>query len=500
MRILLTYTIFTLTLLCGELRAYSQTWINVTTGHEEYMGRWNFPYRTDNFIHFDFDEYNYLKMHRVGESDTVETYIPFSTDFIDSLWFSDELTEYGKDKYRTFAINITTADFDTLTCYYHNPDFPNENGARQDWYSCYVSVDGMGEYPSVSGTARVRGRGNSSWRWYPKKPMKIKFDEKTKVLGMGKAKEWVLLANYRDVTDLMNSFPFIMGKMEGVAFCSPVRYVEVFMNGAYMGLYQLTEQVEQGKNRVDVADEGGLLLSIDTDDADDTWKYHTQADSMCFWSAGYGLPIGIKYPKAGGKELRDSVKEEFLVLEEALKSGDYDRLDEVLDINSFISILQINELVYNADFPNRSMFLSKDVGGKWRFGPTWDYDAGYSFDYNTQYTSCTFFNTCEGLKINPKRHGSYYNDMFQSERFKQEYVDHWNQWEDSLMTRCWGECMKYVDGLCADNDGLTPFDREFMRWPKHDHSGEHYPLEDIEKMRVWLTDRIEWLTKEINKF
>jgi hypothetical protein len=38
---------------------------------------------------------------------------------------------------------------------------------------------------------RIRGRGNATW-YYPKKPYKIKLDDKTDFFGMGNDKDWVL--------------------------------------------------------------------------------------------------------------------------------------------------------------------------------------------------------------------------------------------------------------------------------------------------------------------
>lgn len=44
---------------------------------------------------------------------------------------------------------------------------------------------------------QIKGRGNSTWN-YAKKPYNIKFDEKTSLMGMPKAKKWSMLASYID--------------------------------------------------------------------------------------------------------------------------------------------------------------------------------------------------------------------------------------------------------------------------------------------------------------
>ena len=60
------------------------------------------------------------------------------------------------------------------------------------------------ETDDLRGSMRIRGRGNSTWGM-PKKPVKLKFDTKSEVLGMPAEKDWALLANYADKSLLRNS-------------------------------------------------------------------------------------------------------------------------------------------------------------------------------------------------------------------------------------------------------------------------------------------------------
>jgi hypothetical protein len=50
----------------------------------------------------------------------------------------------------------------------------------------------------------MKGRGNSTWYGVPKKPFRIKLEEKSSLLGMSNDKNWALLANYYDKTLLRN--------------------------------------------------------------------------------------------------------------------------------------------------------------------------------------------------------------------------------------------------------------------------------------------------------
>ena len=58
-----------------------------------------------------------------------------------------------------------------------------------------IETRGVGDV--FESAMKIKGRGNTTWA-LPKKPYKIKFDEKTSLLGEPADKEWVLLANYTD--------------------------------------------------------------------------------------------------------------------------------------------------------------------------------------------------------------------------------------------------------------------------------------------------------------
>ena len=144
----------------------------------------------------------------------------------------------------------------------------------------------------------------------------MKLDEKASILGLAEEKDWVLLANYRDPTHLMNTFVFTAGNELGLPYTNHSRFVEVTLNGEYIGLYQLTEQVEQGKTRVNVADEGGLLISLDKDDGPEL----APNESDNFWSEVYRMPICVKHPEDQSKEQLNAIKAEFALLEQAIKN------------------------------------------------------------------------------------------------------------------------------------------------------------------------------------
>ena len=410
--------------------------------------------------------------------------VPFDLSVIDSLTIAEEPLTEGKDKYQVFQLYLTTNDGSAIT--------------SKDYYTpCHIMLNARDQYANFSANGQVRGRGNSSFLWYDKKPFRLKLNQKHKMLGVSKAKSWVLLANYRDVTDIMNTFVFEMGRWMGLPYTNHTRYVELFLNGEYWGLYQLTEQIQQGGNRVDVSDEGGILISLDADDGPDL----SPSAKDNFWSQVYKLPVCVKYPDEENftTHTLDSVKAVFAELEQAIKNKDYHTVDSLFDISSFIKYMQIQEFVYNVevDAP-RSIFLHRDGDDKWVMGPLWDFDAGYDFDWGDMYKGHGFFSSYKEtvLGSNPyKLNGNYkpsrfFADLFGCKEFVEAYKAQWAAVKDEIVSRNWDECMKYVANL---RQGAI--NREANRWPLSDSRGRTFDFEtELEKMHQWLLRRADYMT------
>ena len=85
---------------------------------------------------------------------------------------------------------------------------------------------------------KVRLRGRASIN-HPKKSYKIKFSSKnTNVLGNTGNKNWALIANYVDASQMRNYFAyFLASQMDGLDFSPKAYYVIVTLNGEDQGLY-----------------------------------------------------------------------------------------------------------------------------------------------------------------------------------------------------------------------------------------------------------------------
>ena len=485
--------------------AYAQEWMEVHYYHDLFDTPWMQPYKVDQVACGDFSEdgkavnLRYVENVENGENGgNCPVMASYYVSNIDSITFSDGTPDSLEthNKYKVFTLSINTEGAVGVH-------------SKEEYVPCYVSLNGRGEYANYSGHGKIRGRGNSTWEWYDKKPYRLKLDVKHKMLGLGKNKDWVLLANFRDPTDLMNAFVFEVADWMGMPYVNNTRFVEVFLDGDYIGLYQLTEQVEQGKTRVDVADEGGILLGIDADDGPSLSPSATDN----FWSPVFSMPICVKYPDDPTEEQVDSIRELMRPLEQAISDGDYDTLDSLMDMRSFMTMALLQEYVENVELcAPRSVFMYKDAGGKWAMGPFWDWDAGYDFDWGYMYKGHKFFGSYKELILGSdpaKRKGMYgstprfFTAMFNNARYNKEFKALWNSVKDSILVRNWQVMERYMEHL---NDG--PYDRDFQRWPITD-TGETsgwnpgVPIvikDEIQKMYNWLEKRTSYLDGVINDY
>ncbi len=393
----------------------------------------------------------------------------------------DPVEETEVDIYKVATVNIVTTN---------NADIVS----KEDYTGCSVEIRSENEKWNFSGTGSVRGRGNSTWLWYPKKPYRIKLDEKASILGLGENKDWVLLADYRDPTHLMNAFVFTIGQKLEMPFTNHIRYVEVTVNDEYVGLYSLTEQVEEGKSRVAIDEDNGYLLSLDADDGPEL----APEESDNFWSSVYHMPVCVKNPDIDSNDQLDQIKAEFASLETAIKNADYSEVEQLLDIPSFIDFMLIQELVYNVEVAApRSMYLHKDVNGKWTMGPLWDFDAGYDFDWGTMTTGHNFFMDHRELVLgtSPLNHtGGYvvpgfFTDLFRSQQFVSEYKTRWLAIEDQIMSDYWPATYAYAE---AFSEAMA---RDAARWPINKNNET-----EILRMKQWLATRVNYLSSVINNY
>lgn len=291
----------------------------------------------------------------------------------------------------TFRFRKSTAE---AAIYINNPDADGngtdllsylsqdkENDAKAT--GAIVNKDGSVDNTDIK---KIKGRGNTTWV-KEKKPFNVTYTDAVSVDGMEPTKKLSLLANYQDSTLLRNRFLYDLGNAVGLPFASDSRFIDLYMNGEYIGAYQLTQKVDIGKNNLipvikdetHLNDDGTLKeefpFLVEIDAGAGNTDYHT-------YSSKAKCNLTVKGPELDNddpyyNDVLKQVQTKFDAMYTAVIQNS-DNLEELVDIDSLAKLVLINELGKNWDVGISSFYLTymADEDGNYKFfgSPCWDYD------------------------------------------------------------------------------------------------------------------------------
>lgn len=253
-------------------------------------------------------------------------------------------------------------------------------------------------YDSIE--ARVRGNSTAT---LAKKPYRLKLATKTRLLGKerAKAKKWTLLANHADKTLIRNALTSLMGERAGLPFNPAAKFVDLTLNGRYVGNYQLSDQVEVRAKRVDVAEQnyplseesnisGGYLLEADGfRDFVSSGQTEPGQTPTGFYTNRCNVPVRIHYPDDDEIDsrqysyIRDFVND----FEQHLFAADFDDPQSgyrsMVDSATLVNWYVCTEVSANIDGFYSTYFYKHQNDDRLYWGPLWDYDIAYNNDNRT---------------------------------------------------------------------------------------------------------------------
>lgn len=254
-----------------------------------------------------------------------------------------------------------------------------ENGrsitSKEQYTKCTLTIvdgDSIATYPDTE----IRGRGNSTWWNSDKKAYRIKFATKQKLLGrhFANARSWTLLANHGDKTMIRNALTYDLGRFMGMEFCPAARFVDVYLNGTYRGTYQISDQVQAHKRRIDINEEDGCILEVANENS---------REEPYITSSVFRIMYNVKNPKddALTMQKRIAIGQWIEGMERAVKGNDFTDPEQgyraYIDEQSLVNWYVGAEITGNID-ALYSIYMWKDADEqKMHFGPLWDLDIGY---------------------------------------------------------------------------------------------------------------------------
>jgi CotH kinase protein len=353
--------------------------------------------------------------------------------------------------------------------------------------------------PVSLGAIEIRGRGNTTWELFPKKPYRIKLATSASMLGMPTNRHWVLLANYSDKTLLRNDLTFALSRMAGMAWTPRSRFVSVEINGQYQGVYQLVEHIRVGTDRVNInamkvsdtsatAITGGYLLEVD----------ERRGETFCFNSTMTRMVFCANDPEtlldAGWEKQRAYITNYIARTDSAIFSTRFADpavgYAAYLDVDAAINYYLIQELVKNVDGNLRfSTFMHKPRGGKLTFGPVWDFDLAIG---NVNY------NGADRIDGWYSRTSQWFTRLFEDRAFRTRVRERYSQLKqsgvlDSLQRMVYSRA-NYLSVVQVRNFERWPTLDTYV-WPNRVVMGS-YDGETI-ALNLWLGDRLRWVDQNI---
>lgn len=364
--------------------------------------------------------------------------------------------------------------------------------------------------PSLTGTALIRIRGNSS-RHFDKKSYLLKLtnsagddDRSAPVMGISSASEWVLNGPFLDRTLVRNYLCYsVAGQV--MDYAPNVRFCELILNGEYRGVYLMAEAITKGGGRVELTEpERGKALTSWLVRFDRDGKGDTPLDTFTHYSFQSGVSgLDLRYPGRNTvtPERIAYVEAEISQIERIIYSADFQNpttgYAAYLDAEAFAQYFILNEFFGNVDAGRFSTYYYKDMRGKvkpvvWDFNNACDNYISYVYDESG-------FNMTQS---------PWFGQLLRDEAFVRRVIAQYRALRRGVLSD---------DSITALIDGAVDYlgdavDRNYEVWgyvlevAAPDEENYLYPLsrnyqshgEAVEQLKGWLAARGAWLDEHID--
>lgn len=400
-------------------------------------------------------------------------------------------------------------------------------------------------------------------------------------LGSGANKHWVLLANLIDHTNMRNEVAHKFAKGIGMETTVNDTGVVLILNGQYQGMYELSEHVRVGSARVNVfeweemADDiakavckkeavldksaletyleenlewtkgsfqyqgntytvsdyytdpipditGGFLLDMDFRSDWDEQKF------ISTFKTKHGVPMFFRAPEYAktNPEMVQFAKGYVDAYESCLESPDftaeYDgktvHYSDLFDMDSLLQYWMLCEYVNNWDSMKNSSYLYKDLEGKAKMGPAWDYDWAWGninmysnarpFVYDNWHTTlCGIEPGNGGFAEYPYQKSQWHTYLVKDPYFVTRAWEYYQKYKDTVI----GEMMKEggtIDKLKEKYATAAKKNDEKWSWSYSEYNGKAFVNGSVQNvqsqeyeaavdsLKTFITKRMEWMDRQ----
>lgn len=401
----------------------------------------------------------------------------------------------------------------------------------------------------------IEFRGKTSFRLSDKKGYNFETVDGTgegvdvELLGLPAEEDWRFVGHVVNLNEkyawdrslIFNHVGYEFSRMIG-KYASRGKFVELEVNGEYMGVYLLQEKLKRDSNRIDIKSlneastnlTGGYILKIDKADAgpehdgkpisyfmnnwEDDARYTAQNSFRSNYDINgnrltfpaYGAPyhpqqfletyFTYEYPKAeditvSQKDYIANYIEEF---EAALLADDFSSdlrtYTDYIEVSTFVDYFLVNELTRNVDAYRLSTYLVKNRDGKLEMGPVWDMNLafdeggripmdGWVMNYNNYVSN------------DPWMIHFWWPKLLADPQFRQQVKTRWNAIRKDVWSNA--SLQKVVDDAVSYLRTNGAVERNYAKWDKGlgvDYDGIIISLKD------YINQRSAWMDSEIGSW
>lgn len=352
-----------------------------------------------------------------------------------------EIKIYAQDETKTIQQDIyVLSDYSPKHNYeIHLSDVDFENISKETFSSSTISLY-QEDTMLFEKEGQVRGRGNSNWFSYEKKSYRISFSEDIEMMGLRAHHDYLLIGMHADKSLMRDTLAHQLSIFMELEITQDTRYVELYVNDNYHGLYTLIED----RTYIKTGDDP-LSFALELDhriDWDQTGEPHIRID---------GAPYGIKRSLDLELETLSGIQTYLDAVLQDLKNG---VIHPDIDVTNWVKYMFIQELFKNVDAWGLSVFIYRDQEGLIKFGPVWDFDFALG---NADYVNDEYYEP-EGFFLAFDTRMTWFYHAIQIDAFKDAFKNEIITYYQDILPR-------YLTLIEVLGVSLIPYsENNFNRW------------------------------------
>lgn len=406
--------------------------------------------RTDRAIRLDG--------RRLMSGTTCESLQTDQTYALEGMGAETSITFYKSDQVPTMFIDTESGTMDAI-----NASKDHEEMGRLRLYTKEGRADYRGNLASIKGHGQSTFESDTE-----KKPYGLRLRAAGDLLDMGTAKKWVLFANWYDSSSLRNKLAFDYAQAVGLAYSPQSQWVDLYLNGNYMGLYLLSEKNEIGLNRVNISPDSSFLISHDL-----LHRFIDQGNP--YFVTDNGVPLRIHSCTIQEEDMISLVQsaENAMMAEDGRDPETGKHWTELIDLDSWAGKYLVEEIFGGGDAGNCSQYFyyeGNGTDGKIYAGPVWDYDMSMGLSGETPNIfyahvekKATWFYELYNKQEFKDRVKELYRERYQP--VLQDLIEHWiPEYVETIRQAAALSAIRWWGDPVADAGNIQSYMRERMNF------------------------------------